>query len=316
MPLYNPNLGTQRPELADALYEYQPDNIGFIADAVAPRMDVGEAAGNLEVVTRESMLQIPADERRPNGEYAELSMYLDKVAYTTTDRGLTYTIKDGDRSTIQLNHELAAMRMLKSSLMRARDKRVIDTLFSTSTWTGAALLTTAATPWTTAATADPITNVIAAKKKVRDATGVEPNALVLSALNLDRLIQCTIIRDAAKYTTMPTVAELTAALPALLGVQKLIVSKSMYDANPEGKSANPTSQMTDLYVQVAVIGNENDPVSPSVMFTPTFIEDGGLPYVVESWQSNEKRGLVYRVRNHVGELLVDKYFAHMIKVAS
>jgi len=314
MPLYNSGLGTQRPELADALYGYQPDDVTYWADVIAPRTPVSESSGNLEVVTRATMLQTINDARTPTGEYIELDAYLNKVAFTTTDRGMTHTLKDGDRTTIQLNRELMTMRLLKGTLMRNREKRVLDAIFATGTWTGADLYTDVATTWATSPTCDPVADVIAAKKKVRDNSGVNPNAVIMSALNFDYCLISTKIRGFLAGIKTPSAADVAAELPRLMGVEKLIVVDGVYNSAAEGLPVVIAPLVSNSYVQVARIGTGGDPSSPAVMLSPEFTEDSSNPYVVESYVSNEKRGLVYRVRNHVGETVIDKYFAHMLKV--
>jgi hypothetical protein len=314
MPLYNSNFGTQRPELADALYEYQPDGVNYFADMIAPRIQVSEASGQFEVVTRETMLQNTDDARTPTGEYKELDAELTKLDYTTTDRGLTHTLKDGDRQTVQLNREMMTMRLLKGTLMRNREKRVFDLLFDTSVWTGSDLYTDISVTWATSASCDPVADVIAAKRKVRDNSGVEPNAVIMSAANFDYCLISTKIRGFLSGIKTPSAADVANELPRLMGVNQVIVCNAVRNTNPEGKSASISPICSNSYVSVAHLGSGGDPSAPSVMLSPEFTEDSANPYVVESYISDEKRGLVYRVRNHVGEMVVEKYFAHLLKV--
>lgn len=314
MPLYNSGLGTQRPELADALYQYNPDGVTYWADVVAPRIAVNEQNGNMEVVTRATMLQTADDVRKPNGEYAGLDAYMTYVTYTTSDRGLEYTLKTGNRTTVQLNEEEMIMRMLKGTLMRNREKRVMDALFATGTWTGSDLYTDVTTTWATSASCDPVADVIAAKKKVRDNSGVEPNAVIMSALNFDYCLISTKIRGFLAGIKTPSAADVANELPRLMGVDQVIVVKGVYNSAKEGLDVVIAPLVSNSYVQVAKIGATGSPAEPAVMLTPEFAEDSANPYVVESYGSDAKRGIVYRVRNHVGELVAEKYFAHMLKV--
>lgn len=314
MPIYNSGLGTQRPELADALYQYNPDGVTYWADVIAPRIAVNEQSGKIEVVTRATMLQTADDVRKPNGEYAGLDAYLTAIEYTTSDRGLEHTLKTGNRTTIQLNEEEMIMRLLKGTLMRNREKRVMDAFFNTAVWTGADLYTDITTTWATSATCDPVADVIAAKKKVRDNSGVEPNAVIMSALNFDYCLISTKIRGFLAGIKTPAAADVANELPRLMGVDQVIVVKGVYNSANEGLPVVISPIVSNSYVQVAKIGTTGSPAEPSVMLTPEFAEDSANPYVVESYNSDAKRGIVYRVRNHVGELVAEKYFAHMLKV--
>lgn len=315
MPIISGTLGTQRPELSDALYQYNPDGINFVADQIFPPLNVSEQAGQMEVVSRETMLKLNESGRAKGGAYNRINDYLEVVDYNCKDYGLEITDNYGYRQTIQYNRELGKVRAIKMGIQLAREKRVAETILNATTWTGAALYTDVTTAWGTVSSADPRSDVVAAKKKVRDATGVNPNALILSELNLDYLINNAKLRAELAYTTMPTEAQVVAALPAMFGLEKLIVIGARYDSEPEGVSTSTTTACGgDSYVSVARVGNANDPVSPGVGFTPVFDEDSGLPYIVESYWEEQTRSMVYRVRHNICEVVVDAAFAHLLKV--
>lgn len=315
MPIITGTLGTQRPELSDAIYQYSPDGIKFAADEIFPPLMVNEQAGQFEVVSRETMLKLNEAGRAKGGAYNRINEYMEVKDYVCKDWGLEITDNYTYRQTVQYNRELGKIRAIKMGIQLAREKRVAETILNSTTWTGSALYTDVSTAWATVASADPRSDVLAAKKKVRDATGVSPNALILSELNLDYLINNAKIRAEIQYTAVPTEAQVVTALPALFGLEKLIVIGARYDSGAEGVSTSTTTSCGgDSYVSVARVGNANDPVSPAVGFTPVFDEDSGLPFIVESYWEEQTRSMVYRVRHNICEVVIDPYFAHLLKV--
>ena len=315
MPIITSSLGSQRPDLSDAIYQYDPAGVNFKADEIFPPVNVNTQAGTIEVVTRESLLKLNETLRTPGAGYNRINNYLEPLTYNCKDYGLEYAIDYGYKQTIQYNQEEGAMRAIKMGILNKREYDAMALLLNTSTWTGAALYTDVATTWVTVATCDPVANVIAAKKKVRDATGVEPNAVIMSQLNFDYCLQSTLIRGSIQYTEVPTLQAVANSLPGLFGVDKVIVPNSRYDSGGEGISTTTTTATaSDSYVSVARLGVAGDVVSPSVGHTLVYDEDSGLPYVSESYWQESNRSMIYRVRHNIEMKVIDPYFAHLLKV--
>ena len=105
------------------------------------------------------------------------------------------------------------------------------------------------------------------------------------------------------------------SLPGLLGVEKIIVVPARYDSGAEGVSTSSTTAVaSDSYVSVAAIGNAEDPMTPSVGHMLYWSEDAALPYTAESYWEDQTRSMIYRVRNFHQLKVIDKYFAHLLKV--
>ncbi|HQN47182.1 MAG TPA: hypothetical protein PK034_09010 [Rugosibacter sp.] len=310
---FNSSLARQRPDLSDAIYQYRP--VTFKADEIFPPLAVSEQKGQIEVVTRESLLKIPATLRVASAAYNRINEYLEPIDYDCKEYGLEIVDSYGSRQTVQYNRERGKMLHVTHGLLLDREKKALDTIFDTATWTGAALYTDVTTTWATVASADIIGDVYAAKKKVRDYTGVSPNAVIMSELNYEYCLRNKDIRASIQYTAAPTIQMVANSLPGLLGVEKIIVVSARYDSNPEGVSTSSTTAIaSDSYVSVAAIGNAEDPMTPSVGHMMYWAEDALLPYTAESYWEEQTRGMVYRVRNHHQLKIVDPCFAHLLKV--
>jgi len=310
---FNSSLARQRPDLSDAIYQYRPP--AFKAEEIFPPLAVSEQKGQIEVVTRESLLKIPTTLRVGSGAYNRINEYLEPIDYDCKEYGLEIVDSYGTRQTVQYNRERGKMLHVTHGLLLDREKKALDTIFDTATWTGAALYTDVATTWSTVASADIIGDVYSAKKKVRDYTGVSPNAVIMSELNYEYCLRNKDIRASIQYTAAPTIQMVANSLPGLLGVEKIIVVSARYDSNPEGVSTSSTTAIaSDSYVSVAAIGNAEDPMTPSVGHMMYWAEDALLPYTAESYWEEQTRGMVYRVRNFHQLKVVDPYFAHLLKV--
>lgn len=312
---FNSALSVQRPDLMDALYEYNPTGIRLAADQIFPILNVPEQRGEVEVVTRESLLTPTEAKRSKGGNYNEINETLEPKQYSCQDYGLVIVDKYGHRETVQYNRERGKVEHVTFKLMLERERRAFAAIMDTSVWTGSALQSDAGTDWVTIATADPVADVVAAKKKVRDATGVNPNALILSALNLDYLLTNAKIREQIQGSAIPTQAVIFEQLAGLMGLEKIIVSDAVYNTSAEGKTATLSSVASDTYVSVARVGIADNPAAPSVGFTPNWTEDSGMPYIVESYYNDDARAMKYRARHNVDEWVVEPYLAHLIKVS-
>ena len=66
--------------------------------------------------------------------------------------------------------------------------------------------------------------------------GMMPNALIMSAINRDRLTSLTVVKDAIKYTSRTTDQELINALADLMGVKYIFFANAIKNTAKEGKA--------------------------------------------------------------------------------
>ncbi|MBI5023777.1 MAG: hypothetical protein HZC18_02120 [Candidatus Omnitrophica bacterium] len=188
-------------------------------------------------------------------------------------------------------------------------------LFNIATWTGADLYTDhSANPWDNIAS-DVIAQVRAAREKVRANCGIDPNALICSKANIDRLMDNTGIKDSIKYVARLTEAEILNALADILGLKKIVVGKAIYNSAKEGQSFVSADIWNDDYAMIGVVAEDGQNlVLPSVGRTFLWASDSPDNATVESYRDEVHRSDVFRVRQNVDEKIIDKYFAHLIKV--
>jgi hypothetical protein len=317
MPNFSGTLAAlrQRPDLADAMYQFKPDGVRFAADEVFPVVSVPEQAGTIEVVTTESLLNIPNVARAPGGHYNEINEYLTATSYNCSDKGLEIADKHGFRHLVQYNHEVGKVTHLMLQMRLAREKTVMDAVFNTTTW--ANMITTPAGSGTgrnwASDSSTPVADVITAKQAVRDRSGVIPNAVVMSGKTLNRLLVHPNVVKYFQNSDVITPALVEAALARVLNVERIIVSDAVYNTAAEGLTANLSSIASDDYVNVCRVGS--DPTSPAIGFTFLWQEDSASPYIVENYDDLARRATIYRCRHNTDERVTEAKFGQLIKIA-
>lgn len=307
-----------RPDLADAMYQWVDEDVRWAADEIFPIVEVPDQAGMVEVVTRESLLGIPNVNRAPGGYYNEIDDELTSISYNCSDKGLEASLLYGGREFFQYNEELGKVIHINTKMKLAREKFVMDSIMDTTTFANQITTPASAKDWS-AKDSNPKADVKAAKKAVKDRTGLSPNAIVMSGDVLDRLLEHPNI---TKYYQNPTTltdelieSELAKVLLGSGG--KIIVSDAMYSTAAEGLKADLASIAGSTYVNVCRVGRATPQFHhiPSIGWTFLWKEDSANMYTVESYESMKRRARIFRSRHNTDENLVEPAFGQLIKIA-
>ena len=307
-----------RPDLADAIYQWRPDGVRFAADEILPVVPVDTQAGSVEVVTTESLLNVPNTARAAGGYYNEINEYLTTIAYSCTDKGLENADLHGYKQTLQYNREVGKVQHILWQMMLAREKTVMDRVLNATTWSGMITtppqVTAAHKNWSDPKNSDPIADVMTAKAAVLGRTGVEPNAVIMSAKTLGSLLVHEKILAKFQNNSVVTNQLIQDSLKLIFDVEKIIVSDVMYNVAAEGLTASLSSVASDTYVSVARVGGAGGISTPAIGWTFLWNEDSPNPYTVESYSDMRRRATIYRVRHNTDEKIVEPKFAQLIKV--
>lgn len=186
------------------------------------------------------------------------------------------------------------------------ERDVAATVFNSTTWTGAALTTAVATPWSDPINADPIGNIDAAREKVILTSGLEPNALILNNKNWRRLIYCRQIFDRVSFSEEATPNLITALLAQILDLKYILVAGGMTNAaNPQHEASIARIWSNNL-AMVARVAETDDPQEACLGRTFIWTGDGPaaagtkeeLALIVEQYRDEEVRGMITRARNN------------------
>lgn len=305
-----------RADLGVAFHEYSPLRARYIARDILPTLGVGKEAATISVTKRKN-LTIPDTKHANGAAYNRVELYMDDLAYACVDHGLEGQVTDRDKEKYadDFDAELEKTAAIKIKMMLAREKRIKDLIFNTTTWTGLALYTdNKANPWDVVGTGI-IKQVQEAKEWVRTNTGVPANALIIGEKTMTNMLNNTEIKAKFPGATVITEAMLRGQMAAILGIQELLVGQAVYNSADEGQAFSGSDVWPDDYAMVAALGEEGLPMTEpqlgrTVLWTP-FTSD--LEYV-ESYREEQTRSDIIRVEHSVDEKVFDKYFGHLMKI--
>jgi hypothetical protein len=310
---------TPRLDLGAAIEEYVQDAGDFIGTRLFPIFKTPQKAANFSAITRETLTQTPDTKRAANGKYNRGSIGAKDVGYSCEENGFEMPLDDGERKNYakDFDAELAVSKAAMNIVLRGQEARIASTAINTSIFTGAPLLTdvSGSNPWSDD-TKDIIKTIRDGKSKVRINCGMLPNTVLMSFDNLNRCLANKGIMEAIKYTARPTEAEIINALKDLFGVQNILIGNAIKNSAKEGQAFSGLDIWGSTYVLLAVSAQDGqDPTQPSIGRTFLWANDSPENVMVEQYRDESIRSDVYRSRQHSDEVLLDKYFGHLLKVA-
>ena len=315
---YSGARATPRLDLGAAVFEFADQSDEFVGTKIFPIFKAPLKTAKFSAITRDTLTQIGDTKRAMRGNYNRGSVGAKDNQYVCEENGWENALGDEERKLYQndFDAELAATKSALLIILRGQELRISNKVFNTTTFAGTDLYTdNSASPWTNIAT-DAIQQVRAAKAKVRTNCGMEPNAIILSQANIDRLKANTLIKDAIKYTARLTDQEIDNALADLFGVKYILKGRAIRNNAKEGKTFTGVDVWSSSYAAMAVIAdNGQDLTQPSLGRTFLWVDDCPENAYVEQYRDEDIRSDVFRVRQHTDEKLIDPYFGHLMKVA-
>jgi hypothetical protein len=309
-----------RPDLGTMLQiALESDRQGFVGLRVLPPVEVPLQAGPFQRIKLEELMKNVDTKRASGAGYARNVFGFDQLTYATDDRGVEEVLDD--RRVAQyanmIDAERYAAMLARDIVLRDQEKRTSALVFNTTTWTGAALTTAPATPWTTYASAVPITDVLNAKRKVFDGTGLWPNAVIMSRKKFQDAQMCTQVIDriaAAGAGDRVKAADVTPSMLAqCFDVDQVIVAGSAKNTAAEGQARSVVETWASTMAMVAVVGQTENIEEPCIGRTFHWAEDGSqIGGLIEQYEETKVRGTIYRCRHDVQELIIYKELGHLL----
>lgn len=293
---------THRADLSAVLWEYAIDQIEdkFVGlNLLSPFVDVPNKESGYYKIEPKEYLRTPNDEVGRTGGYNRVDFGLTDTDFSMQEHGLEHVVKDKDIARygeVGIDAEELANRVLMNLWLLNREKQVIDHVEG-GDWSDYEV----ATVWSSSS-ADPLGDIQYYKDAIEDSTGVEPNALVVSADAFRDLRGVTAIQDFLE-ATVPAMGE-ASITPEMMrqyfDVEYFAVSKARYVSTPEGESVSMSPMLSDKYAFLARVSEEPQNFEePCAMKTFTWTADAPDNPVVEQYRAEEERGTVYRVRNEL-----------------
>lgn len=308
--------GTPRLDLGIAFQEFSISRTKLIADALLPALRLNKKSATIKVTIRENA-RIPSVDHANGANYKRVHLYMDDLTYTCKNYGLESQLTDEDRENYatDFDAEFETVAGIKTKMMLAREKRVKDLIFNTTTWSGAAYYTdNSASPWDTTTT-DIIKQVGAAKEKVRLNTGVMADSLIIGEAAMQNLLINDDIVGRFPGANIVTEAMLRVNMAAIFGLEQLLVGASAYNSADEGATLSMADMWGDDYAMVAALGREGMPMSEPQLGRTIIWENyaPGVAYV-EQYREEQTESDIFRCKEFLEEKVFDKNFAHLMKI--
>jgi hypothetical protein len=184
MPLNpTPSTSITRPDLAASFDEFdlEASRRGFVGLRVFPVFESNKQAAVFKKRKVKDLLKEAETKRASGADYGRTNWQFEEDNFATSDHGIEETVDDRE-SEIYADYfdaERDSAQQARDIVLRNHERRVATAVIDTAVWTGAALTTAVGTPWSTTATSTPISDVRGAKFKVRQNSGLIPNAMVV-----------------------------------------------------------------------------------------------------------------------------------------
>lgn len=237
---------------------YKNPNGLYIADQILPAIRVAKATGKYAVFDRASWFRDEASNRAPGARANLVEWAMDTAgSYSCEEYAAAYLLPDETRENADnpIVPERTAAEFVTDKILLAREKRVADLLFNTTTFSGytaalASLTGGAGVQWNTYETSDPLQDVEQMSYNVMQQVGYKPNTMVLGAEVYKALKQHPVLMDRIKYTQMGVMT--TELMASLFEMEKVLVGRAIYTASEEGTTFS-ASNIWDEYVLVAYV---------------------------------------------------------------
>ncbi|OHB82791.1 MAG: hypothetical protein A2V98_25860 [Planctomycetes bacterium RBG_16_64_12] len=310
----SPTTAINRYDLSMSYGEFnlRLNRLGFIGLKALPPVGVAKQAANFSKITIESVLGPVEDTvRAPDGTYSRGDFEWTPDSYKTEEHGVEEPMDDrtikiyGSEIRAEFIHAERAI----NRVLQAFENAVAAAVFNSTTWTGAALTTAVAIPWTTQATAVPVDNIDAAIDKVKTACGAKPNTLILTDYALRCIKRTTQIEDLLKYSGRddPKNLGILSGLGELLDLPNILVAAGYKNTAGEGATASLTRFWDPTMAMVCCVntsGDLEDPVPTigrTIMWTEENVSipgvgDGEPGVILEEYREENRRGSVLRAR--------------------
>lgn len=333
-----PQTGTERarPDLADALYEFDvvANMNAMVSFQVFPIREVTEFKGTFPRVEAKQLLKrhpntqvaLPgyAFQRAPRAAYAQDESSFIEDSYETKEFGLEGPVDDNEARAYRsyFEFETFVTQRINNQLMTETEVRTAAAVFDTTTFTtGAGLATnvagTASEQWHNSTTATPIKHVKAAKLAMFAKSGIMPDAIVMNRHAWIHLITTDEIKELIKASgagepdrqgliTRQQVAQ-------CFDLRTVIVAGGTYDsANPN--AAFSPAEIWGPHAMVFKQAVTRDLSEVALGRTFHWSMDDSMPAgYVESYREPNIRGDKIRVRNQMQNKLLYPEVGHLLQ---
>jgi len=308
--------GVPRLDIGQALEQYIDSLDNYIATQVLPLTTVGVEAGKYSAIVRESMTARADTKRGDNARYNRVGLKAEDVSFSCQEHGLEgpVSIKVRRRFQNDFDAELVTAKKIMFTLLREQEIRVAAKVFDTAVWTGAPLFLDTSTVWSDAS-ADIIADIDFGMTKISDNSGMEANTLTVSRATWKNIVKNTEVVDRIKGAAIATQSVIRGLVADMIGVDQILVGRGIFNSKPEGDTAFVASQIwSNSFAALSFIPASADLQEPAIGRIFLWGEDSPTNVVTESYEEDQTRSTIMRVRQNTDENIIDPLFGFLFKV--
>jgi hypothetical protein len=295
-----------RNDLGTIAWEYsiEASQRGFVGLRIFPTFETPKKEGEYPLITVESFLKSQPTRRAPRGAYNRSDYTFKKQTFSCEEDGFEELLDDSERTLFgdaQIEAETIATLRSVDVILRNQERRTITMAIDTGAIANAA----AAVLWSTAATATPRIDVLAAKEAMRSGFGIKPNIMVISDASKNDLLLTAEITDALKYTNPIELGGEEAQLRILasyFGVDEVIIADAQVDSAKKGQDKSLTDVWTNTICGLYRVSSSRDLKEPSFGRSMLWTGDSPQNIVTEQYRAESNRSDVFRARQNTDEV--------------
>ena len=271
-------------------------NEKFLWDKIAPTSEQAQQSGTFFIYTRDFWFRRQTGAKRAeDGSYTRVGYGVATDTYKTAERGFERLLDDAIKAASQTPEDLQVVdvQFLTNLIQLELEKDIAAACFITGVW-GTSTTLAGVNQWSDFDGSDPINNIEVAKRAIRRNTGAKPNVLFVGALAWEKLKEHPLILDKMKYTQKAIMTEELVA--SVFDVEEVIIGTSVEDTAAEGQ----TYVGADIWTDNALLLVRNNPGLgiANGAYTYMWNERGNVPWAIEAYRDEAKRGEVTRVFTH------------------
>lgn len=311
MPRPTSSTAIQRPDLGALAFEHamEASQRGFIADLVLPVFKTQEKTADYPIIPAEAVLKLPHNiKRAPKSGYAREDFNFEAGTFNCEEFGFEAVIDESEANLYRrfFDAEVVATKRATNVILRSREKRAADLLFNATTFAGKTNAVT--NEWSKPNDATPREDVNAARQLVRQRTGLEANALVISRSVFDNVLMIHEFLAHVEKTRAVLLDNFEVQkqiVAQFFGVEQLIVGNAVYDAAKKNKDLSAADIWDDEYALVGVVAkNPEDLSEPCIGRSFLWLPESPDIITTETYREEAKRADIVRVRHNMDECTV------------
>lgn len=306
------SLTRARDDMLEGLEEFNRDESVYIAEKVAPVQTTDTLKGVYTAIKKEDGL---ADEgtltRNTDGSYPRMTISVAERTYDCTQYGISVPVDSAEvanlRSAYNLPVDEIAGRLAWNRVRRRYEARVAAKVQSTTLFTGGLGNYTdvsGTNPWATS-TSKIIKTITDAVLAIA-ARGYVADSIAMSHKQWLNMMNCDQFAGRVQYVQAAAFQAIADFLAPAIGLRNLFVARSIKNTTAEGGSFSGSRVWNDSYVNVfasgqLIVTKHANKVVPQLI-------------AMEEYDDPDKDGRVIRVKQAVGELMVDALAGQLLKV--